>query len=172
VKRKSAVAVWRDAVRDSGLDSTAKLVAFCLSTYFDVSGRTYGGRYSPSRTTLARGCSLSDRAVDAALVRIEASGFLTVERTTGGNARTNVYNAQIASTANEVRRSEWSTANLTTPNGESDDPNGERGSQESVSDRKRTRGGGRGNANATASPAAPSAKFDPDAVLRASEEAA
>jgi len=52
---------WRNAVRDSDLDSTAKLAGHTLSTYMTGRGLAY-----PSRETLARGASLALRSVDAA----------------------------------------------------------------------------------------------------------
>ena len=127
MKRKGLSAVWRDAVRDSSLDSMAKLVALVLSTFMSGHGRAW-----PSRDTLAAGASVCDRTVDAALSRLEQSGFLVVERSKGGNAKTNRYQAVLPETANELRRSEWATAKLPTPNGEADDANGERASPESL----------------------------------------
>jgi hypothetical protein len=53
--RKGLVAVWRDAVRDSDLDRTAKLVAFMLSTWIAGRGLAY-----PSKATLAKGASLGE----------------------------------------------------------------------------------------------------------------
>ncbi len=77
--RKSLVAVWRDAVRDSDeLDRTAKLVAFCLSTY--MNGHGFGW---PSQDTLAAGASITDRAVYSATLRLESTGFLEIERSRG-----------------------------------------------------------------------------------------
>jgi hypothetical protein len=61
----------------------------------------------PGRHALARGCSITDRAVDRAVRRIERAGFLTVERSDGGRNRTNHYVATLPETANPVRRSEW-----------------------------------------------------------------
>jgi DNA-binding PadR family transcriptional regulator len=123
---KSRVAVWRDAVRDSQLDRTSKAVAWCLSTYMDRHGHA-----RPSRQTLAAGSSLSDRAVDTALQRLEAAGYLAVARTRGGNNRTNAYVSLLPSTANEVRRSEWANSERDALNGERHAPNGEGASHES-----------------------------------------
>ena len=85
-----AVAVWRDAIRDSGLDRTARLVAFVLSTYMTADGETGHDRQhpSPSKTTLARGAGLSSAykgstAVSAAIDRLQAAGYLEVERRRG-----------------------------------------------------------------------------------------
>jgi hypothetical protein len=103
--RKSLVAVWRDALRDSVLDATAKLVGFVLSTYMDARGFAF-----PSKATLARGSSLGEgrRAVDQAVDRLEADGFLEIERSVGRHAFR--YQATLPPTAHEVRRSEWATS--------------------------------------------------------------
>ncbi len=72
---------WRDAIRDSDeLDRTAKLVAFVLSTYMNGSGKAF-----PSKGTIAAGAGLGSgrRAVDQAIVRLEAAGYLDVQRTKG-----------------------------------------------------------------------------------------
>ena len=61
--------VWRDAIRDSNLDRTAKLVAFVISTFMD--GRCLAW---PSKTTIGDGAGLVLRAVDRAVDRIEAAG--------------------------------------------------------------------------------------------------
>jgi hypothetical protein len=80
----SAVPRWRDALRDSDLDRTAKLVGFVLSTYMDGRGVAY-----PAKTTLAEGASLGregqkgNTAVDTAIDRLEASGLLVVDRKRG-----------------------------------------------------------------------------------------
>src|SRR5262245_44913042 len=125
MSKKSLLAVWRDAVRDSGLDRTAKLVAFVLSTYMNRHGDAY-----PSQATLAAGASLTDTAVRAPIQRIEAAGFLKVERSKGRTAHG--YTAILPPTANALRRSEWATANGTTANPERDALNGERRSHESI----------------------------------------
>jgi hypothetical protein len=121
------VAVWRDALRDSPLDSTAKLVGLVLSTYFNARGSAY-----PGRAALARGASVCDRTIDHALRRLEATGFLHVERTNGGNNRTNGYQALLPEAASEQRQSEWQTANLATPTANLAAPNGELRSPESA----------------------------------------
>jgi hypothetical protein len=78
--RRRLLPVWRDAVRDSGLDRTAKLVAFVISTYMDSSGSAW-----PSKATIAAGSSLGAgrRAVDRAVDRLEASGLLVIKRSRG-----------------------------------------------------------------------------------------
>jgi hypothetical protein len=124
---KSLPAVWRDAVRDSQLDRTAKLVALVLSTYFNARAVAW-----PSRGTLARGASVSDRAVDSALARLEHAGFLLIERTTGGRQITNRYLALLPETANELRRSEWERANGATQTAKRSALNSEHPSQESA----------------------------------------
>jgi hypothetical protein len=126
--------IWRDTVRDSDLDKTAKLVAFVLSTYIDSDGRAF-----PSQDTLAAGASLSDRAVAMATERLERAGFLIIERSRG--LRSHRYIVALPTTPNDVRRSEranpegaspfsndqprtgrHSTPNLTTQNPEGASP--------------------------------------------------
>jgi hypothetical protein len=125
---KPRPAVWRDAVRDSELGSTTKLVGFVLSTYLNGSG--LARHPGPGRQTLARGCSLTDRAVDEHLRLLEAAGYLQVEWSKGGRSRTHGFTAVLPETANEVRRSEWGKgrtsrperANVATRNGERRSP--------------------------------------------------
>ena len=77
----SRLTEWRDAIRDDeDLDKTARLVAFVLSTYMNRNGEAW-----PSKATLARGCNLGAgrRAVDKAVDRLEAAGFLTIQRSKG-----------------------------------------------------------------------------------------
>jgi hypothetical protein len=77
-KRRSPTIVWRDAVRDSGLDGTAKAVAYTLSTYMNGKAEAF-----PSKATLAAGASVCNRAADRAILRLESNGFLRVARTRG-----------------------------------------------------------------------------------------
>src|SRR5213592_1465088 len=93
------VAAWRNAVRDSNLDPTAKLVAHTLTTYMDATGKAF-----PGKPALAEGSSIDKRTVDRALSRIEARGLLRIERTKGGRqargkAATNRYTATIPTVA-------------------------------------------------------------------------
>jgi hypothetical protein len=88
--RYSLVAEWRNALRDSGLDRTSKLIGFVLATYFTRDGKTGHdlAHPSPAKTTLARGASLStaykgSRAVDAAVDHLVEAGLLEVERRRG-----------------------------------------------------------------------------------------
>src|SRR5215218_9293065 len=125
--RKSLVAIWRDAVRDDDqLNSTARLVAFVLSTYVNGSGLAY-----PSRGTLAAGAGLSTglRAVDRALSSLELAGFLAIERSRGRSSHR--YTLTLPATAHEVRRSEWSTAHEATRNRAPGTSNRARGAPES-----------------------------------------
>ena len=72
-----------------GARRTAKLVALVISTYFggeDLSA-------FPSRSTIAVGASLSVRAVEKALRRIESAGFIKVIWSNGGNNRPHLYAA-------------------------------------------------------------------------------
>ena len=72
--------LWRDAIRDSGLDRTAKLVAHTLSSYMNGAGDTFVGK-----ETVRTGASLSSvRTVDEAVNRLERAGYLNVRRSTGG----------------------------------------------------------------------------------------
>ncbi len=75
------VAQWREAVRESDADSTAKTVAWALSTWMNSSGSAF-----PSKQTIARGASLSVRAVDAAIDRLDVENggeLLIVSRRRG-----------------------------------------------------------------------------------------
>lgn len=71
---------WRNAIRDSDLDRTAKLVCFVISTYMNGKGEAY-----PAKETIASGAGLGKgkRSVDQAVNRIEAAGYLGVERFKG-----------------------------------------------------------------------------------------
>jgi hypothetical protein len=129
--------VWRDAIRDSDLGATPKAVAWCLSTYMDRNGSA-----RPSRATLAKGASLSDRAVDKALAQLEHADFLAICKSSGGSGRTNTYQATLPTTANEVRHSEWATANVVPKTANVVRENGERGSHESSTESKRKPSGG------------------------------
>jgi hypothetical protein len=121
---KSKVAVWRDTLRDSKLDRTAKLVGLTLSTYMDRQGLAW-----PSQDTIAAGASLSDRAVCLATERLESAGFLEVERSRGRSSHR--YAATLPPTANALRRSEWANSERHAPNSERRSSNGERRSPES-----------------------------------------
>ena len=106
---KPLVGVWRDSLRDSAVDSSSKLVGLVLSTY--MNGRGYA---RPGRVTLARGCSITTRTVETCVRKLETAGFLIVEWSVGGRSQTNVYQAHLPETSNDVRRSEWETANAAT----------------------------------------------------------
>lgn len=84
---RSLTAAWRDAVRDSDLDRTAKLVAYTIGTYMNAAGVAY-----PSKALIASGATLGAgrRAVDTAIDRIEAAGLLEVRRTNGRTSFTYV----------------------------------------------------------------------------------
>ena len=86
--RRSFLAAWRDAVRDSGLGAVVKATAWCLATFANGRGVAF-----PSRTTLGHGASLSVRAVEHAIRQLERAGFLNVER--GGGRRSNTYHLTI-----------------------------------------------------------------------------
>jgi hypothetical protein len=76
---------WRDAIRDSELDRTAKLIAYTLSTWMNGQAEAF-----PGKDALADRAGVDVRTVDRALHRIEAAGFVRV-RVGGGRARTNRY---------------------------------------------------------------------------------
>jgi DNA-binding transcriptional ArsR family regulator len=80
--------LWRKAVRDSGLDPRAKLVAFTLSVYMNGAGECW-----PSKEALAENTGLGLRTVDRAILRLEAAGYLLIERR-GGRHKTNRYSAR------------------------------------------------------------------------------
>src|SRR5258708_3100300 len=109
---RAPLAEWRDALRDSGLDTTPKAVGWTIATY------AKDGRAFPSKATIAAGASLScrlverhdrdcaartvaarhdgvgctctpvstrgsTRSVDLAVNRLEEAGFLKVSRSKG-----------------------------------------------------------------------------------------
>lgn len=75
--RQSLLTRWQHAIVDSNLDGTAKLVALVLSRYMNLSGWA-----NPGKARLAAGASLGQgrRAVDEAVKRLEARGFLEPRR--------------------------------------------------------------------------------------------
>ena len=75
---RSLVMEWRDAVRDSDLPASVRLVAFALSTRMSSSGNAY-----PSKERIAADCGLSKRTVDVAIDRLEGAGLLSVSRSKG-----------------------------------------------------------------------------------------
>lgn len=78
--RRPFLADWRNAIRDSALPRTTKLVGLVLSTYLDANGTAF-----PALTTLADGASLGRgcTAVKDAIERLEAVGLLEVDRRRG-----------------------------------------------------------------------------------------
>jgi hypothetical protein len=128
--RKALLAVWRDAIRDSELDAPTKAVAFTLSTYMNGRGFAY-----PSKAALAAGASVSKRTVDATVDRLEAAGFIELDRSRG--RRSNHYQASLPPTVQELRRSEWSTVQLATSNRAADDTNRAGAAPESSRKRKK-----------------------------------
>jgi hypothetical protein len=72
--------LWRHAVRDSALNSVAKLVGYTIGEYANAKGEAY-----PALTTIARGASLGRRgnAVKAGIECLAEAGLLTVERRRG-----------------------------------------------------------------------------------------
>jgi Helix-turn-helix domain len=146
--------VWRDAVRDSPLRSTTKLVGVILSTWADARGGCF-----PGRSTIAAGASVSDRAVDKALDELEREGWLaidppkrpvatkaggTVLRRPGGREITNTYKLLLGETAHVIRTSEWERANDGHLKSERGAVKSEHGSHESAESAESV-GGGRLN---------------------------
>ena len=127
VRARDLRIVWKWALSESDLDRTAKLVGHVIAQHMDPEGRCY-----PGRQRLARLCSLSDRAVDAAVRRPEAGGFEEVERPKGGKNQSNTNQTQQPENSKELRRSEWARAKLMTVNGEAGALNSERRSPEGV----------------------------------------
>jgi hypothetical protein len=72
------LAEWRNALLDSEADRAAVLVGLVLSTFANA-----GGGCHPGKARLALDSRLSKRAVDGAVERLAASGFLTVSRSRG-----------------------------------------------------------------------------------------
>ena len=70
--------LWREAFAESELDSTAKLVAYALSTRMNGAGDTFAGK-----ADIARRASLSLRAVDEGIKRLERAGYVVVGRSRG-----------------------------------------------------------------------------------------
>ncbi len=94
------VVEWRDAIRDSDLPRTTKLVAHTLATYMTIDGTTGPESWrTPSIVTLARGASLGRKnqkdntAVKDAIARLEVHGLLEVDRRRG--QRGWIYEARI-----------------------------------------------------------------------------
>lgn len=80
--------LWRTAIRDSELDSTAKLVAHTLSTYMNGAGECW-----PSKSTLALGAGKSKRTIDGAIERLASAGFLVISQSRGRSS--NRYSASL-----------------------------------------------------------------------------
>jgi len=125
VKVKSVPQVWRDVVRDSPLDSTAKGVAYALTTWMDRRGHAF-----PGRATLAAGAGYRVRTIDRAIPRLEKAGLLRVVRN-GGRSKTNYYIALLPEWATESRRFEWERATLATEKGDFEARNSDTVSPES-----------------------------------------
>lgn len=102
----SIPARFRNAIRDSELDPTARLVAFTISTYMDSRGLAF-----PSKATIAAGAGLGKgrRAVDAAVDRLEAAGLVEISRSKG--RRSFLYRASPA-TLNRADGATFEDANV------------------------------------------------------------
>jgi hypothetical protein len=117
--------IWREALCESSVDSTAKFVGLAISLRMNSEGFCY-----PGRELIAAYSSFSVRTIELAVTRLDAAGWLYVKRSKGRVA--NRYYARLPQTANEVRRSEWATAKLPTFNREAHAVNGEAASPEVV----------------------------------------
>jgi Helix-turn-helix domain len=110
--------IWREAIAESELDATAKLVAHTISTYMNGGGDSW-----PGKDSIAKRASLGKRAVDRAIDRLEAEAYLHVQRSKGGRRRPNHYWAAapngVAGTGctEETVSLERSTVSLETENG-------------------------------------------------------
>lgn len=92
---------WIVAVRESELDSTARLVAFTLSFHMDADG----SKAYPGPTLLSRESGLSLRSVKTKLGELERSGWLEcVERgrSTLGGRLANRYRATVPTRAGDA----------------------------------------------------------------------
>ena len=78
--RRSAVIVWREALRDGDVSSRGKVVGLVLATYFN---RDCVGFAYPSLATLAQGASVSERTAGKAIDDLHAAGFVDVSRSIG-----------------------------------------------------------------------------------------
>jgi hypothetical protein len=80
VSRQPLALRWRIALRDhESLSPSTKLFGFTLSTYADNGS----GQAHPSLSTLAGSCGYSVRTAYTAQKKLEAFGFLTVQRRVG-----------------------------------------------------------------------------------------
>src|ERR1700751_4733110 len=75
---KGLSTVWRDAIRDSGLSRTDKLVCLLLSTYMNGQAETF-----VSKEKIAEKAGMSIRGVDNAILRIGEAGYPVVQRSKG-----------------------------------------------------------------------------------------
>lgn len=88
---------WQQAIRDSELGSSTKLVALVMSTYMSAQGT----KAFPGQARLARDTGLSDRSVRRRLRELVEDGWLEVVRRgvglgRGGAGRASEYRARIA----------------------------------------------------------------------------
>jgi hypothetical protein len=98
VRSRAFVVLWREHLRESDVDRTAKLVGHTLSTYMNPEGWARVGK-----ETLARTCSMTDRGVDGGVNRLEAAGLISVKRSRGGNALSEVNEYQAIGITGEPR---------------------------------------------------------------------
>lgn len=88
---RSLLFSWRLAIRDSGLGSTARLVAWALSNYMD----TRGGSAFPGVERLAADTATSRSTVKRALNELRERGWLVVVESGGGRGRATEYRAAV-----------------------------------------------------------------------------
>jgi hypothetical protein len=97
---RSFLAGWRDAVADSNLGPSPKLVAFVLTTWMSGKGVCW-----PSKGLIAHRSSLSERTVYTATRELEGHGFLSINWSRGHSSHT--YTATMpnqATTAGSTRQ--------------------------------------------------------------------
>lgn len=113
---------WRQAVLDSGLNSTTKLVLMVLSTYMNE----HGSSCFPSQRIIAGKCSLSKRAVISNLNIAAKAGFI-VKNKLGKAGKEWAHNEYTASYPSEFTLNERGEAcsPLPPPRGEGGSPRGE-----------------------------------------------
>lgn len=113
---RALLARWRDALRDSDLDMTAKTCGYVIATYWNGRGLSA----FPAKTTIAAGAGLrSVRSADNAVLRLERAGFLDVSRSKGRSS--NRYTATLPTPQEDAGSTPHDIAGLNGSNPASDD---------------------------------------------------
>jgi hypothetical protein len=116
VTERALLAKWRDALRDSELDMTAKACGYVIATYWNGRGLSA----FPAKTTIAAGAGLrSVRAADEAVLRLERAGFIDVSRSKGRSS--NRYAATLPTPRDDAGSTPHGGAGLNGANPASDD---------------------------------------------------